>query len=123
MKTRKWVGMMGLSILLVIGSNALAADQANAAKNRAELEAMVDDCIAKCHVKAVYMNSESKSLRRTAALAVMKEAYFKTHRQQLVNEMLAAGIEPKGYRVVYHLNARFYEAVRPQAVARRWTGN
>lgn len=118
MKTRKVFWLMGLTILVVMGWNSLAIGQ-DAMENRQAIEAIVNDFITSCEIKAGMKESQSEALQRTAALAVMKQAYVRNFKEQLLDEMVAAGVEPKPYQVHYHLNNRFFDAIRPQTVARR----
>ncbi len=111
--------MIGLTVLMVVGWNGLAMGQHSDTDKKVAIEAVVDEYLNSCEIKESLMTSESKTLQRTAALAVMKQAYFRNFKEQLVEEMVAMGVEPKPYQVHYHLNAKFFEAIRPQAVAQR----
>jgi hypothetical protein len=111
--------MIGLAVLTVVGWNGLAMGQNGDMEKKAAIEAVVDEYLNSCEIKKCLMTSDSEVLRRTAALAVMKKAYFQNYKEQLVEEMVAMGVEPKPYQVHYHLNAKFFEAIRPQAVAQK----
>jgi len=52
------------------------------------------------------------NIRRAAAIAIIKGAYAKTHREDLIIDMIQKEIDPKSYKVDVFLNDRFYSIVR-----------
>ena len=111
--------MAGLALLGVVGWNSPVLGEGDRMQNRKAIEDIVDQYIANCELKTRMKASRSPSLQRLAALAVMKQAYCRDYREQLVEEMVAVGVEPKAYQVHYHLNSRFFDAIRPHTVAQR----
>ncbi len=119
LKMEKVFWMVGLSVLIVVGWHSPAMGQPEDMQRRQAIEAIVDQFLNSCEIKTGLKDSQSMELQRAAALAVMKKAYIKSFKGQLLDEMVAAGVEPKAYQVHYHLNSKFFDAIRPKTVAER----
>lgn len=119
MKMEKVFWMLGLAVLMVIGWHSLARGEAEDMTKRQAIEAIVNRFLDSCEIKTGLKGSQSMELQRAAALAVMKRAYIQNFKGQLLDEMVAAGVEPKAYQVHYHLNSKFFDTIRPKTVAER----
>ncbi len=64
----------------------------------------IDHCLQKCHL----MNSRSSTLRDKARQEVGKAHYLKLHKNELVEDMMAADIGPHHYKVQQYINHRYY---------------
>ena len=71
----------------------------------------IDHCLQKCHL----MNSRSPVLRDKARQEVSKAHYLKMHREELVEEMMAADIGPHHYKVQQYINHRYRDQGRGYA--------
>jgi hypothetical protein len=82
---------------------------------------LIDEAIAHCELKNRMRDSWSKSVRRTAAVAYLKGAYFREYKKELVNDMIEEGVGKKAFKVNYYLNKRFYSVVNkaPEYIVKR----
>lgn len=100
------ITLLALSLIVV----SAVGDGDDAQSRKAYFAAAIDDEIAKCRKGASLRASRSANLRlkghREASMALFLEA----HRDQLVEEMLAADLKPKSYKVQRFLNDRFCRA-------------
>ena len=69
---------------------------------------MIDNCIKKCKSKAAMSDSRSKNIRKAAAVASIKMKYLSTHRENLIQQMIAKEMQIKSYKIQYFLNTQFY---------------
>ena len=76
---------------------------------RAELEAIVEDYIAKCEAKSALLNSTSANIRRSAMRACLKAIFCKKTKTELIDALVANNIAPKPYKVRRFLDMRFNE--------------
>jgi hypothetical protein len=74
-------------------------------------EAFYQDClnkvINKYENKAQNLASERPAIKRDAAVSCLKAAYFKSHKERLVNDMCAQDIAPERAKVDYFLTKSF----------------
>jgi hypothetical protein len=86
-----------------------AADEWNDQKMRQYYEAQVvweiDHCLQKCHL----MDSRSLALRTKARKEVGKAQFLKTHKDELVEEMVKADVGLDHYKVQYFMNQRYHD--------------
>lgn len=73
---------------------------------------LLDHYIAKCDAKLEMKDSGLNNIRRAAATAMLKGAFAKAYRTELISSMIEDGVEPKAYKVQVYLNDRFYSLVR-----------
>jgi hypothetical protein len=76
---------------------------------------LLDQYIAKCDAKLEMKDSGLNNIRRAAATAMLKGAFAKTYRTELIDGMIQEGVEPKAYKVQLFLNDRFYRLVRTKS--------
>ena len=100
----KIVSTMVLSMMVVMGSFSALAQETS---REAMYTECIDKVIDKYACKAKNMESDRKAVRRDAAVATLKAAYFKSHKNRLVNEMCAQNMEPKRAKIDYFLTKSF----------------
>jgi hypothetical protein len=76
---------------------------------------IIDDAIACCEAKKTMRNSWSKSVRRSAAIACLKSAYFKEYKNELISDMAKARVGKKPHKVNYYLNKRFFDVIKKES--------
>ena len=69
---------------------------------------LIDDCIRKCQAKIKLSESRSKNLRINAALSELKAQYFYENKYRLIEQILAADLPLKKYKVHHFINAAFF---------------
>ena len=74
---------------------------------RASCEACIDQTIAKYERKALRINSDRPAITRDAAIAYVKADYYKTHKDQLLKEMVAQNLGAKRGEMQYFLVTNF----------------
>ncbi len=75
---------------------------------------LVDEVIQRYEIKSSACDSACEAIRRDAALACIKTAYFKAYKKELVWKMNERKLEPKQHKISQFLNQSFYELVRYQ---------
>lgn len=70
-------------------------------------EKAIDREIADCQRKSALRSSRSPNLRVKGHREASKALFLETHRDQLVDSMLALGLRPKAHKVHQYLNDRF----------------
>ncbi|MDJ0830268.1 MAG: hypothetical protein QNI92_10475 [Desulfobacterales bacterium] len=112
--------LIALAALLAVG---ICAEPVLSQGNTTDMEGvynkLIDEYIASCERKSELRDSWSENVRRVAAVNCLKGAFYRNYKEELVTDLIANKVEPKPYLVRYHLNRRFYETVRPTAVAKR----
>jgi len=119
MKAKISVILVAITLALMMFSMPAVSQDTNEADKRAKLESIVEVYILSCENKAALSNSRSQNLRHSAMLSRLKSTFCKHSKQELIDEMLADGVEPKPYKVHHFLNVRFYETIRAVAVAKK----
>lgn len=113
MKTKRVV-ITTLGIFIVIASGTfgtcLSGDQPDDFLNT--YSKVVDDIIAKCRAKADHLDSKSPRIRRMAVKAVVKGAYLRANKSELVKYLAAIGARPHPAEIQFHLNCIFYDMAR-----------
>lgn len=111
MKTRTaFFTILIVTLTLVFGSSAFSA----AAQTRPDAtlyEQLVDQFIEKCEAKMEMIGSKLENIRRAAGVSVVKGAFAKTYRKELVNGMMEDEVGPKFYKVQVYLNSLFNRLV------------
>jgi hypothetical protein len=80
---------------------------------RSYYEAVIDELISNCEYKESFMSeSRSEHLRQAAAIGCLKAAYFKSHKEVLLDDLVAAEIGKRTYKIHYNLNRKFYSVLR-----------
>ena len=75
--------------------------------NEAFYKDCLDKVVNKYENKAQNITSERPAIKRDAAVACLKAAYFKSHKEHLLNEMCAQNIAPERAKVDYFLTKSF----------------
>ncbi len=91
---------LSLVVLPVIGGDDVQL-------RKAFFEFAIDDEIVKCRKGASLRESRSINLRLKGHREASMALFLETHREELVADMLAAGLAPKTYKVQRFLNDRF----------------
>ena len=101
------------AVLLVwlAGNFALAGEQGTPAQSAAFYSQCIDAAICKCDNKRDFRDSKLNTIRRAAALAVMKSAYLRHYRSHLIDEMLENQVPLQTHSVEHYINHRFLETV------------
>lgn len=100
----KIASIIFLTLTMVVCSlPAVAQDISN--------EDFYQECISKVinkyENKAQNLTSERPAVKRDAAVATLKAAFFKSHKEQLLNQMCAQNIAPERAKVDYFLTKSF----------------
>jgi hypothetical protein len=93
---------MSLTISSVAGENK------NIALKRDQFAHLIKDSMHKCQSKIKFRESRSKNLRRASAMAALKARYLLANKHKLIDQMLAADLPIKKYKVHHFLNAEFF---------------
>ena len=109
-KAAKFTALM-VVLTLIFGFNAVC-EETTAASAVGVYEQLLDQYIAKCDAKLEMKSSSLENVRRAAAVAMLKGAFVKTYREELIDNMIEDEVEPKSYKVQLYLNERFYSLVR-----------
>jgi len=99
------------AVTLVLGFNAVCGETLSKQTENA-YQQLLDQYIARCDSKIEMKESSMGNIRRAAAIAVIKGAFAKTHREDLIIDMIQKEVDPKSYKVDVFLNDRFYSIVR-----------
>jgi hypothetical protein len=99
------VPMMALMVVALLVAPALGGNDATS--QRTFYEVAVDEEIVKSRQMASLMTSRSANLRMKGHREASKAMFLETHRDRLVDDMMAQGLEPKAYKVDRFLNDRF----------------
>jgi hypothetical protein len=67
----------------------------------------IDKEISCCQNKHFLQSSRSDNLRMKCHRASSKALFLKSHKNELIEEMVASGLEPKPYKVHLFLNEKF----------------
>ena len=99
------VPMMALMVVVLVVAPAFGGD--DAMSKRTFYEDAIDTEIAQSRQMASLMTSRSANLRKEGHRAASKAMFLETHRDKLVDDMMAKDIEPKTYKVERFVNDRF----------------
>ena len=96
-----------VALLLVVFLAVPVSGGEDALKERAVYQIAIDDEIAKSRQMASLLTSRSANLRQKGHREASKAMFLETHRNRLVDEMMASNLDPKTYKVDRFLNDRF----------------
>ena len=119
MKAKCYAILAAITLAMMIFTMPAVSQDIAEAEKKAQLESIVDVYIISSENKAALSSSRSKNLRDSAMLSRLKGSFCKHSKQELIEAMIAEGVEPKPYKVHHFLNARFYETIRAVAVAQK----
>lgn len=94
-----------LMIIALLFSPAMGDDETM--PQRALYEGAIDEEIAQCRQLASLLTSRSANLRMKGHREASMAMFLETHRDQLVDGMMAQDVELKAYKVERYLNDRF----------------
>lgn len=100
-----------VTLMLIFGFSAVC-EETNAGQVVNVYEQLLDQYVANCDAKLEMKASNLENVRRAAAVAMLKGAFVKTYRNELISSMIEDEVEPKSYKVQLYLNDRFYSLVR-----------
>ena len=108
MKTRTGIfTVLVVAFTLTFGFSAFGAE--TQPSHRASLyEQLLDQFVDNCEAKIGMIRSKFDNIRRDAGIAVVKGAFAKTYRKELVNSMMEDAVSPKSYKIKLYLNNLFY---------------
>jgi len=103
--------LIAVGIFLAIGQ--AAGENSDNASLRSYHEVVIDKLISNCKYKEAFMrDSRSENLRKAAAIGCLKAAYLKSHKEMLIENLIAAEIGKKPYKIQYYLNSKFFSVLR-----------
>lgn len=103
--------LIAIGVFLAIGQ--AAGEMSDKAALRSHYEVVIDKLISNCEYKeALLRDSKSENLRNAAAIGCLKAAYFKDHKDMLIEDLIAAEIGTKPYKIQYYLNSNFFSVLR-----------
>jgi len=97
--------VLALVTMLVMVIPALGDNDSQA--SRVYFAKAIDKEISCCQNKQFLRSSKSDSLRMKGHREASKAIFLKAHKNILIDEMVAAGLEPKPYKVDLFLNQEF----------------
>jgi hypothetical protein len=96
-------------VLLIALPLYTSAQLENGNGNRKVYENKIDQIIAACSEKSEMANSKHPNISKIGALAIKKSNFCQNNKQQLIDEMIKANLNPKSYKVNYYVNSKFFE--------------
>jgi hypothetical protein len=114
MKARSIIILYAVIVLSLVWATSAVSQTAEALYLKSVYSAAIDEAIAHYKTKILYRNSRSEKLQLAAALACMKAAFFKDFKDELIEDMIAANIGTKPYKIQYHLNHKFHRVINPK---------
>ncbi len=99
------VPMIAMMVVVIVVAPAFGGD--DAMPKRTYYEDAIDTEIAQSRQMASLMTSRSENLRKKGHREASKAMFLETHRDTLVEDMMAKNLEPKTYKVERYLNDRF----------------
>ena len=97
--------VIALMVMVILIAPAMG-DEAGPVK-RIVYEDAIDDEIARSRQMASLLTSRSANLRKKGHREASMAMFLETHRDRLVNDMMAMNLAPKDYKVERFLNDRF----------------
>jgi len=117
MKTKAAIfSVFMVTLTLIFGFNAVC-EETRPSQAANVYEHLLEQYISRCDAKIEMKNSNMDNIRQAAAIALIKGAFAKTYRKELINGMIQDGISPKSYKVQVYLNDQFYSLVRDRFYA------
>ena len=101
--------IIAIGLLLFIGSAICSESQPHQADPSGLYANTIDTLILKCENKIGYRHSRSNEMQLVAALSVMKSAYLREYKTELIQEMKLKNIDPIDYKVNYFINSHFFK--------------
>ena len=80
----------------------------------------IDQEISCCQNKRFLQSSRSDSLRMKGHREASKAIFLKAHKNILIDEMVASGLEPKPYKVDLFLNQEFCSSCYAHWAIKQW---
>ena len=74
----------------------------------------LDDFLLHCKKKCYLEVSQSHELKKCADLAKREIAFIKTHRKELISELLENNMELKQYKIEYFVKHEFFKTISNQ---------
>ena len=102
--------VLAVTFTLILGYSAFGAE-VQPTHNASIYEQLLDEFVDKCEAKTGMVRSRLENIRRDAGVAVVKGAFAKTYRKELVSSMMEDEVGPKFYKVKLYLNKLFYRLV------------
>ena len=97
--------MIALMVIALLVAPAFGGEETMS--HKAFYEDAIDTQIAQSRQMASLMTSRSANLRQKGHREASKAMFLETHRDKLVDDMMAQDIEPKTYKVERFVNDRF----------------
>lgn len=112
MKLKKLLILLGLTLLMLIWVSPITAQDSIKDKHLSLCRMIINERISKCEIKAAMYNSNSKNIRKEAALAKLQAKYLKNNKEKLIQNMIDNDIGTKPHQVHYYLIKNFYADLR-----------
>ena len=100
----KTASIIFLTLAMVVCSLPMYAQDMS---NEAFYQNCINKVITKYENKSQNLNSERPAVKRDAAVATLKTVFFKSHKEDLINQMCAQNITPESAKVDYFLTKSF----------------
>jgi len=118
MKLKKLVLLLGIILLMLIWVSPITAQDSKEGKYISSYRMIVNERILKCEIKATRYNSNSKNIRKEAALSKLQAKYLKNNKEKLVQNMIDNDIGTKPHQVNYYLIKNFFANLRSNDLTR-----
>lgn len=103
--------LIAVGVFLAIGQTA--GEMSDKAALRSHYEVVIDKLISHGEYKEALMrDSKSGNLRHAAAIGCLKAAFFKDHKDMLIEDLITAEIGTKPYKIQHYLNNKFFSVLR-----------
>ncbi len=112
MKLKKLLILLGITLLMLIWVSPITAQDSKGDKHISLYRMIVNERILKCEIKSTMYNSNSKNIRKEAALAKQQAKYLKNNKEKLVQNMMDNDIGTKPHQVHYYLIKNFFANLR-----------
>jgi hypothetical protein len=102
-----------ITVGVFLGIGQAAGEITEKAALRSYHEVFIDKLISNCKYKEAFMyDSRSENLCQGAAIGCLKAAYLKSHKEMLIEDIIASEIGKKPYMIQYYLNNKFFSVLR-----------
>ena len=102
-----------IAVGVFLGIGQAAGEISEKAALRSHYEVVIDKLISHYEYKEAFMHdSWSENLRQAAAIGCLKAAYLKSHKEMLIEDLIASEIVKKPYKIQYYLNSKFFSVLR-----------
>ena len=109
---RNFITVLLCITVLLNWINPCISKSLNDTKRAKAYSDIIDGVISRCQAKSALINSGSYHIRTIAVRSTLKSAYLQSHNDDLISYLMTNKISLNKDQVMYHLNHKFFDAVR-----------